>query len=168
MNDNETVEQVCEEMRNNWAVLYYSEGTRTKNGGYSGVPVIETENLAERILAAHKREIAAKDDARLTVVANYEAVIAAKDAEIAQLNACRDGECERIKLGAEPCKGCHWQMSADAYECLRQLVKELADALTRCIAGFENVYDEECTSYGTGDAYDNAKRVLAKAREVVK
>lgn len=60
-NENETVEQVCEEIRNDWACLYYSEGTRRKNGERSDVPVIETEKLAERILAAHKREIAAKD-----------------------------------------------------------------------------------------------------------
>lgn len=39
----------------------------------------------DRIEAAHKRELAAKDDERLTIVANYETVIAAKDAEIAKL-----------------------------------------------------------------------------------
>lgn len=36
-------------------------------------------------LKAKDRELAAKDDERLTIVANYETVIAAKDAEIAKL-----------------------------------------------------------------------------------
>lgn len=43
---------------------------------------------ADRIEAAHKRELAVKDDERLTIVANYENVIAAKDAEIAELREC--------------------------------------------------------------------------------
>ena len=43
---------------------------------------------ADRIEAAHKREIAAKDDERLTIVANYEHVIVAKDAKLAELREC--------------------------------------------------------------------------------
>lgn len=57
-NENETVEQVCEEMRNDWAQLYFSEGTRKRDGGYSDVSVIETDKVSGRILAAHKRDIA--------------------------------------------------------------------------------------------------------------
>ena len=41
-----------------------------------------------RSAAAHKRAIAAKDDERLTIVAIYENVIAAKDREIAELREC--------------------------------------------------------------------------------
>ena len=41
-----------------------------------------------RSAAAHKRELAAKDDERLTIVANYENVIADKDAKIAELREC--------------------------------------------------------------------------------
>lgn len=39
----------------------------------------------DRIESAHNRELAAKDDERLTIVANYENVISEKDAEIAEL-----------------------------------------------------------------------------------
>ena len=49
------------------------------------------QEALDRILAAHKRALAANDDARLTVVAIYENVIAAKDREIAELR-------ERIKV----------------------------------------------------------------------
>lgn len=44
--------------------------------------------FADRIESAHKRELAAKDDERLTIVAIYENVIAAKDREIAELREC--------------------------------------------------------------------------------
>ena len=150
-NEKETVEQVCEKLR-----LF-----RDCDGDY----VREIEDLADDIEVAHKRELAAKDDARLTVVANYEAVIAAKeriiaanDAEIARLKACRDGECERIKLGAEPCEGCHWQKSADAYDKLRALVKELADAL-----------DNACNDLAEYTMVDDGiDALIAKAREVCK
>ena len=50
--------------------------------------------FANRIEAAHNREIAAKDDERLTIVANYEHVIAAKDAKIAELR-------ERLKVAED-------------------------------------------------------------------
>lgn len=46
---------------------------------------------ADRIEDAHKSAIAAKDDERLTIVANHENVIADKDASIADLR-------ERIKV----------------------------------------------------------------------
>ena len=41
-----------------------------------------------RSAAAHKRELSAKDDERLTIVATYENVIADKDAKIAELREC--------------------------------------------------------------------------------
>ena len=42
----------------------------------------------DQVAAAHNRELAAKDDERLTIVANYENVIAAKDAKVAELREC--------------------------------------------------------------------------------
>ena len=48
----------------------------------------------DQLAAAHKRELAAKDDERLTIVANYENVIADKDAKIAELR-------ERIKIAED-------------------------------------------------------------------
>ena len=54
----------------------------------------EVLKFADRIAAAHKREIAAKDDERLTIVANYENVIADKDTKIAELR-------ERLKIAED-------------------------------------------------------------------
>ena len=54
-------------------------------------------HFADRIEAAHKRALAAKDDARLTIVANYETVIAAKDREIAELH-------QRLKVAEDALK----------------------------------------------------------------
>ena len=51
---------------------------------------------------------------------------------------------------------------------LRALVEELVRGLNDCINGFDMVYEAECTSYGTSKAYENAKRLVAKAREVVR
>ena len=55
--------------------------------------------------------------------------LAAKDAEIAQLKACRNGDCNRLRLGVEPCPGCHIQTNINKIESLKSLVKELTDAL---------------------------------------
>lgn len=54
-----------------------------------------------------------------------------KDAEIAQLKACRNGDCDRFRLGAEPCTGCHIQTAIDKINSLQSLVKELADTLQK-------------------------------------
>lgn len=56
--DNETVEEIVNEMRDKWAQFYYSEGTRRKDGKYSEFPAIDTEEVASRIEAVHRREIA--------------------------------------------------------------------------------------------------------------
>lgn len=53
-------------------------------------------------------------------------------------------------------------------ERLRALVKEMAEGLKDCVEGFDKVYEAECVSYGTDDAYDNAVALIAKAKEVVK
>ena len=49
---------------------------------------------------------------------------------------------------------------------LRSLVKEMADALQKCVKALEIIYNEECTDYGTQGAYDKAIEVCTKAREV--
>ena len=60
---------------------------------------------ANRIEAAHKRALAAKDDERLTVVAMYENVIAAKDREIAELREClREAVREKCPFTRMSCK----------------------------------------------------------------
>lgn len=95
----------------------------------------EVMYFADRIESAHNRELAAKDDERLTVVANYENVIAAKDAEIAKLYtlATHTDNSEVIAV-------------------LRARLKVAEDALTelqaRCVA---SVYD------GTTDPYEALK-----------
>ena len=50
-----------------------------------------------QVAAAHNRELAAKDDERLTIVANYETIIADKDAEIAELKDCILKEIDWLK-----------------------------------------------------------------------
>lgn len=75
--DNETVAEIVREMR------AYAKNSKV-NGGEVDV-WNWLADYAKRIEAAHKRALAAKDDARLTIVANYETVIAAKDAEIAEI-----------------------------------------------------------------------------------
>ena len=65
---------------------------------------------------------------KLRIEAAHNREIAAKDAEIERLKACRDGYCERIRLGAEPCKGCHVRIAQDEIAKLRALVGKLADA----------------------------------------
>ena len=68
----------------------------------------------DQLAAAHKRELAAKDDERLTIVANYENVIADKDAKIAEL---RDRLMEAVR---EKCPftrmSCRYGEHCD-YEC---------------------------------------------------
>ena len=86
-------------------------------------------------------------------------------AEIARLKACRDGDCERIHLGAEPCKGCHVQIAQDENEKLRALVKELADALDNYPCHNCKHGSERCEWCGTVHELD---ALVAKAREVVK
>lgn len=64
----------------------------------------------------------------------------------------------------------HTILSAENNEVgkLRDIVKELADALQGCVKALETIYNEECTDYGTQGAYDKAIEVCTKAREEVK
>lgn len=51
---------------------------------------------------------------------------------------------------------------------LREIVKELADALQGCVKALETIYDEECTDYGTQGSYYKAIEVCTRAREEAK
>lgn len=86
MASNETIADIMREMR------VYAKNSKV-NGGEVDV-WNWLADYADRIDAAHKREIAAKDDERLTIVANYENVIADKDSKIAELR-------ERIKVAED-------------------------------------------------------------------
>lgn len=100
-NENETVEEVCAEMR---------------SFGNVPPPMFAWRDLAERAEAAHKRELAAKDeeiDSLKWKVENYAQVVAAKGREIAKrdalikelvelLNKLIPNECYRV-CGKDPC-----------------------------------------------------------------
>lgn len=52
----ESIEDIVHELRNEWATLYFSEGSRTRNGEYPNTVCVETDVLADRIEAALQRE----------------------------------------------------------------------------------------------------------------
>ena len=56
--ENETVAEIVRKMRDEWALCYFSEGTKRKDGGYSHFCTIDTEEFSNSIEAAHRREIA--------------------------------------------------------------------------------------------------------------
>ena len=70
MASNETVVDIVKEM------VEFGNHCAAFGGAYSHE---RWDNLCKRLIAARKLELAAKDDERLTIVANYENVIAAKD-----------------------------------------------------------------------------------------
>lgn len=177
-NDNETVEQVCSEM------MGWENHTWMSSTDHEYI-----ENLATRALAAHNREVAAKDAeiARLgetldlhdcyadeecedadTARMCAEDELAAKDAEIAKLKACRDGDCERIRLGAEPCEGCHVQVARDEIARLRALVKDMADILKITSKNYFECEDRICILCGKKCGRNEAFRLINEAREVCK
>lgn len=138
-NDNETVEQVCKEMcGGDWNCDRCGDGCDCPDAE----KIISS--FADRILAAHNREIAAKVDARLTVVSNYENVICAKD----RIIAAKDAE----------------------NASLRELVKELADALEPMIC-IESCDACDAMAGGRMDACRDERArhyaLIAKAREAV-
>lgn len=85
MASNETHAEIVREMRG----PYYKMGR--SNASLDKQMMDYMSFIANRIEAAHEREITAKDDERLTIVAMYENVIVDKDAEISELR-------ERIKV----------------------------------------------------------------------
>lgn len=56
--ENETVADIAREMRDEWALCYFSEGTKKKDGGYSDFCTIDTAEVANSIEAANRREVA--------------------------------------------------------------------------------------------------------------
>ena len=80
--NNETVAGIAREMRG----PYYKMGR--SNASLDKQMMDYMSFMADRIEPAHNRELAAKDDERLTIVAMYENVIADKDAKIAELRKC--------------------------------------------------------------------------------
>ena len=58
--ENETVADIANEMRSEWAQVYFSEGSRRKDGEYcdNEFAAIEPETVADRIEAAHQRDVA--------------------------------------------------------------------------------------------------------------
>lgn len=56
----ETIDGIIREMREDWAMTYFSEGTKKKNGEYSNVAAIGSQTVAARIEKAHTREIREK------------------------------------------------------------------------------------------------------------
>lgn len=56
--NNETIEDIVREMRDEWAMCYFSEGTKKKDGNYSDFCTIDTEEVANIIETAHMRDVA--------------------------------------------------------------------------------------------------------------
>lgn len=120
---NKMVEQVCNEIRGNCDM--YDSSFSVANGN----------DLADRIIAAHEQDVAAvsaerdewqkqalEENAALDVA---RAELAAKNTFIERLKSCLAGDCERMRLGAEPCANCHIERINERNE----IIKELADAL---------------------------------------
>ena len=111
---------------------------------------------ADRIEAAHKREIAAKDDERLTIVANYDTVIkdlvrnlSAKDAEIENLKKKIDEYERQPELMAETAREALRTLKeqdaeiAELRECLREAVREKCP-FTRMSCKYGEQCDYQC------------------------
>lgn len=58
--ENETVAEIANEMRGEWAQVYFSESSRRKDGEYcdNEFAAVEPGTVADRIEAAHRREVA--------------------------------------------------------------------------------------------------------------
>lgn len=140
MSNNKTVEQIYEDVRE----------YLTSIGPCELPSETQIEEFADEFVAAHKREIADKD------------------AEIAQIKACLNGDCNRFRLGAEPCHGCLIQTNIDKIDSLQSLVKELTDTLQKHF---------RCSGYCDGCMLTKLKyecktksdyELVRKAREAVK
>lgn len=153
-NENMTVEQLCDYLAN--------------NDNSTGEPIgVAMPSLADRIHAAHKRELAAKDpeieklkfeimtlksEQRTAgeVIAEQTNKVMAKDAEIARLTNIINTECNKCvdcaKFGSD-CSASDVDGNEDCCACsgfvskeiasLRALVNKLADALEK----IDNMYD---------------------------
>ena len=137
-NDNETVAEVCERVNSRIDELWEWNIGCMENG--------EVDDFAKEFLAAHEREIAAKD------------------AEIARLNeqlvvheCWSDKECE----DADTARTCAELESKE----LQDLVKELADALDSYPCHNCKHGSERCEWCGKAQELD---ALVARAREVAK
>ena len=146
--ENETVEQVALSDRP------LAEQIRIIRGNYCiGSGEFDALDEAADVVECHHREIAAKDE------------------EIARLKGCVSGDCERTKLGAEPCANCFREHARQEIEKRDALIKELADALnheleigcSRCLVAHQS---NKCP-HPACDRIGN-RALVAKAREAVK
>lgn len=111
MASNETIAEIVSDMR------VYAKNSKV-NGGEVDV-WNWLANYADRIEAAHNRELAEKDDKRLTIVAMYENVIAAKDREIAELREClmeavRE-KCPFTRMGCKHSEQCDYECGTEKW-----------------------------------------------------
>ena len=108
-----------------------------------------------QVAAAHNRELAAKDDERLTVVAIYENVIAAKDREIARLRECLKEavreKCPFTRMSCKHSEPCDYECGTEKWRnALKEATvkpsemtnEELAKALMRRVPLDSNNHDD--------------------------
>lgn len=155
--DNETVEQVCKVAKR---LAKGSERCVEDNDlplsvrAMHGKAAKNAVEFAERILAAHKREIAAKD------------------AKITRLKSCLAGDCERMRLCAEPCANCHIERVNERNE----IIKELADAIEWCCRQAESIgsaylrkdFPIDALTITMAGMTRRCEDAISKLREVVK
>ena len=169
-NDNKTMEQVALSDRP------LAEQLRIIRDDYcAGSGEFDALDEAADVVECNQREIAGLKGERKGILKANESLaadntrlrdeLAAKDAEIAQIKACLNGDCNRLRLGAEPCPGCHIQTNIDKIDSLQSLVKEMADALDNYPCHNCKHGSERCEWCGTVKELD---ALVAKAREDVK
>lgn len=110
------------------------------------------------------------DDYSLTPLVKFaknKDALEAKDAELARLKSCLAGDCERMRLGAEPCEGCHIERINERNEIIKEFIG-CYDELDWCQDGDTHFCKEECAYE---EDYEKClalriHRVMTKAREV--
>ena len=165
-NDNETVEQVCESVE----YLCGTDGGGLEIFGEHINPI----SLAERILAAHEREMNALAEQKTAEA--HEAFV--KNAELAEAIAAKDAEIENLtkenaRLRVINCGNYYAdeqlrdELAAKDAEIarLRTLLKEMADALDNYPCHNCKHGSERCEWCGTVKELD---ALVEKAREVAK
>ena len=105
----------------------------------------------DQVAAAHKREIAAKDDERLTIVANYENVI--KD--LVRNISAKDAEIENLKKKIDEYERQPELMAETAREALRTLqeqdaeIAELKDCILKEIDWLKRMIKDDLEGWAT-------------------
>lgn len=135
----ETVEQVCADVAERTVVArLLGKDSMIHNSSVASL----LHDINKRIIAAHKSELAAKD------------------AEIAKLKSCLAGDCERMRLGAEPCADCHIERINER----NGIIKELADKFDRHIGcAYIRCPNEVCAKCNINYKCE----IIRKARKVV-